>query len=91
MLRMAFVRYRNKARALTIDLNSFRKSGDYGVRIRYNAKKRMFLAFKKYTTNFIRAKKFLRRAVHNSDLTTERNFFSHWKNEHNSEKSLAQK
>jgi hypothetical protein len=53
MVRMAFVRYRNKAKALTRDLNSVRKSGDYGVRIRYNAKKRMFLAMKKYVTNFI--------------------------------------
>jgi hypothetical protein len=82
MLKMAFVRYRTKTIALTIDLNSLRKSGDYGVRIRYNSKKRMFLAIKRYTYNFIKAKKFLRRAIVNSDITTERNFFNFWKKDH---------
>jgi hypothetical protein len=42
----------------------------------------MFLALKKFVTNFITAKKCLKRAIMTSDLRTKKDYFKTWYREH---------
>jgi hypothetical protein len=81
--RMYFKKYVQRTKEATWNLNSLRKSGDYHGFIKYNATKRMFLAFRKFVTNFITAKKCLKRAIMNKEMRTKKDFFALWHREHN--------
>jgi hypothetical protein len=71
-----------RTKEATWNLNSIRKSGDYHGFIKYNATKRMFLAFRKFVNNFINAKHCLKRAVMNKEMRTKKDSFMLWYQEH---------
>jgi hypothetical protein len=77
-LRACFEKYRRGVRFNKWDENNEKKIQNAMIRIKYNYKKRIFLALKSYQVNYSNAKSFIRNMIQRYDKKKKRQALKLW-------------